>query len=220
MRLAARLIRGGVDVFTPRLLTVIILTCISVLFLLPLPWQKQSLFFWGYHAEGVMPFPQSIKFENSFLNIFVKSTDFPSLIRYYNVHFVNQSEKSEYHDIIFMIEFREESPFWDYAKNSFEKSFYDDTSFELYEGKSKIVKAVPIEIPVTYSSIPFCIGNNSSGCPEDLWFISDDGEIRENPRDMLVYATPNFYSWLIQLLLIFAFWAVVVNSLVELTRKK
>src|SRR3989344_9297851 len=104
------------SIFTKRFLVAILLTLISTLLILPTPWQKENLFFWGYHEEGVM-ISEIVRFENRLLEIFVNSTNFPSLIKYYDVHFVNQYTENENQDLLLRIQLRQESDFWNYANN-------------------------------------------------------------------------------------------------------
>ena len=208
--------------FTRRFVIVLITTGISAAFVLPFPWQRQSLFFWGYQKEGLSPrFPEMVKFDSASARIFQESTNFPAQVKYYDVHFVNGSKKSENQNVIFRVQFGDKSLFWQYAKDDVGQSSYEDgTSFDIAEGGRIKVKGVPIGVPVTYSSIPMCTSNDSTGCSEDQRVESENGSLQGNTYGMEVYATPNIYSWAIQLLLIFAFWAVLINSLTELTRKE
>lgn len=211
------------EIFTPRLLTVFGFTIISVWLFLPLPYQKIDMFFWGYQQNGINPnFSELIRFKNNFSKIFVNSVEFPSQVKYYDAHFENLSKHHDNYDLLFRIQFRDGSLFWNYAKDFFGEPEYKDTSdYDIMEGQKVTVQAIPLDVPITYSSVPMCSATGGS-CPEDdkLWFMSQDKKILENPKEMRVYVTPNFISWAIQALLIFAYWAVLINSLTELVKRK
>lgn len=199
----------------------ILLSIISILLLLPLPLNKQKFWFWGYTDDQNIDFQELVKFDSP-LQTIIRSIDFPSRLKFYDVHFEVYPHNNPVDKILeYRILVRKDKHFYQYAKTAFNNSknnieVYEGEKFDTFilkAGDKIIIQALPIDIPISYSGYLMCASTARITCPD----ISDT----EKTASMVeIFARPNLFSLFSNAILIFALWIVVINSLGEIIHKK
>ncbi|MDO8594779.1 MAG: hypothetical protein Q7R93_04695 [bacterium] len=196
----------------------VFLTFISGFVILPFPFEKQELFWAGYPEGNNITFEKTILWKP--LDIFIKTTDFPSRLGYYDFHLSFKGTSSSLSDASKLIIFvKRDSDFWEVVKRELgepDESISSNSmgGYELKVGDGVNIYAIPIRIPVEYVSGMIICDSADGQCPLDLltpsvyWKSAIDA-----------YIKPNFISLILQWTLIFAFWTVLINSLLGLYQK-
>lgn len=210
-----------------KLLLLAILSFITAIFLLPYPTKEINL------ADGLLlnPDKKTINFSanppvfNSAVEIFKSSINIQSTIKYYDLHFSNSHKE---YDLSYVFIFDENDPLLFYLRkeiNILPPETFSDNGMRyghataiIKAGENKVIKAIPIEIQVVdkFGSSAECGWSGLDKtetlpvCPN----FSDPKkyfEILES--NIRIYATPSLFNWWLNLLLILAFWIVILNNL-------
>ncbi len=214
--------------FTLRFCVALVLSLLFASIYLPYPFDEEL--FPGTGANNFyVTFPslvsKFVKIENPNFEVFESLLNFPSGLRYYNFNFKHLSEVKENKLSTFTILGSKDHIFWGkYNKNdgcdglgcdiaSGEKGDY----FPLNIGGILSIKAVPVDTPISYGVVSLCEGDKISRLE-----CGKERELEKNIyfKNLKIYATPNGFSWFIQMVLILAFWVVVTNNLSEITRQR
>ena len=193
------------------------LTFISGLVILPFPFEKQELFWAGYPEGNNITFEKTTLWKP--LDVFIKTTDFPSRLGYYDFRLSFKGAKnSSLRDASkLIISVKRDSDFGEVVKRELGEPNEDISEniggYELKVGDVVNIYAIPIRIPVEYVSGMITCDSRDGQCPSFL----TPSVYWENAID--AYIKPNLISLILQWTLIFAFWTVLINSLLGLYQK-
>lgn len=198
-----------------------ILSVLTVCLILPWPWQRVPIITSGElrAAKTDISFPpMSVQFK-SLGQIILTSFDFPSTVRYYNLHLSNIAPTYDF------------TLYWALAENNpllpyFQKTLTTSTprivgaeySYAIQPNTDRVIKAIPIQVPIVDDfGLVFTCGfdlnfrpdspDNRERCPKD------SSDLSVWPVGIDVFATPNGWSWVAQFILIWIFWAVAISSI-------
>jgi len=205
--------------FYHKILLLVLLSFITIIFLLPLPWQRKDLY---VDENDSVNFKTVLPNFNSVINVLFSSFDVPSEIKYYSLHIKNLNGKYDY---IYRLTIDENDPILPYLEN---KIGLSNKEFGIDKHPAIIIKpgdnfiiAIPTYIPLVnhFGKISVC---GTDGLMDSNGRIIKCPSINEEywPENLEVYATPNLASYIAVSILIFAFWVVIINNFYDFFIKK
>ena len=203
---------------------VLIFTIISILIYIPSPFAKQRFWFPGDSDGWTVRVDQKVEL-GSKLNVVAEVSRLPIRLKYYDLIFhVKKLPEGSNYSVDYVLEVTKDKDIYEYIENSLRHTVgkYPESSntysnFVLNEGDRDVVSTIPIDTRVIFSGMMWCntLYDNAVLEKSPCW-----SNLKNSFENVEVFVRPNLISLIVQYLLVFAFWIILIDSLLGIIHKR